>query len=157
MRIKARIAESLAAEVEAIQQRIACRAHERWRERGASHGRALDDWLHAEKEVVWRPAIELRRTDGAFVLEAAVAGVEPAQLDVQASSNELLLAAKLHHEHGAPAGEVFTCEFANGPLFRSVRFPEAVDPKRIRAEVRNGLLRVTAPLAERARVHVTAT
>ena len=115
MRVKARIVDSLAAQVEAIQQRITSRAHEIWRDRGASIGRALDDWLHAEKEIVWRPAVEVRRIDGAFVVEAAVAGVEPSQLDVQASSNELLLAATLHHEHPVPEGEVLDCEFANGP------------------------------------------
>ena len=77
MRVKARIVDNLAAQVEAIQQRITSRAHEIWRDRGASIGRALDDWLHAEKEIVWRPAVEVRRIDGAFVVEAAVAGGSP--------------------------------------------------------------------------------
>jgi len=121
-------------------------------------GRALDDWLHAEQQMVWRPAIELRRTNGTYIVEAAVAGVEASQIDLQASSSELLIAATLHHGHPSPEPDdhVLTCEFANGPLFRSLRFPEPVDPKRVKAEVRNGLLRVTAPLAERAKVDVTA-
>ena len=158
MRIKARIVDSLADQVEGVQQRIATRAHEVWRGRGAAIGRALEDWLHAEQQVVWRPAIELRRTDGAFVVEAAIAGVEESQLDLQASSTELLIAAPLHHEHPSHDGEseVLACEFAHGPLFRSLRFPEPVDPKRVKAEIRNGLLRVTAPLAGRAKVDVTA-
>lgn len=157
MKIKPRIVDSLAEQVEAIQGRIASRAHELWTTRGASLGSALDDWLHAEKETVWRPAVEVRRTNGVFLVEAALAGVEPAQLDVQASSDELLLSAPPHHGHPAPAGEVLTCEFANGPLFRSVRFPEPVDPTRVKAEIRNGLLRVTAPLAGRTKVEVTAS
>lgn len=155
MRIKPRIVESLAEQVESTQQRIACRAHELWRDRGAAVGRALEDWLHAEKEVVWRPAIELRRANGAFVVEAAVAGVDASQLDVQASSNELLIASTLRHGHPGPDGEVLTCEFANGPLFRTLQFPEPVDPKGVKAEVRNGLLRITAPLARRTRIGVT--
>jgi HSP20 family protein len=154
MKVKSRIVDSLTAQVEAMQTRIADRAHEIWTARGASLGSALDDWLHAEKEIVWRPAVEVRRMNGAFLVEAAIAGVEPSQLDVQASSDELLLAAPLHHRHQAPAGEVLTCEFANGPLFRSVRFPEPVDPKRVKAEIRNGLLRVTAPVLERTKVQV---
>ena len=59
--------------------------------------------------------------------------------------------------HTTPAGEVLTCEFARGPLFRSVRFPEPVDPRRVKAEIRNGLLRVTAPVAGRTKVEVTAS
>ena len=157
MRIKPRIVDSLAEQVEAIQGRIASRAHELWMTRGASLGCALDDWLHAERETVWRPPVEVRRENGAFLVEAALAGVEPSQLDVQASSDELVLAAPLHHDHATPAGEVLTCEFARGPLFRSVRFPEPVDPRRVKAEIRNGLLRVTAPLAGRTKVEVTAS
>jgi HSP20 family molecular chaperone IbpA len=42
------------------------------------------------------------------------------------------------------------CEFANGPLFRSYKFPEPVDPARVSAQYRNGMLRVTAPLAQPA-------
>ena len=157
MKIKPRIVDSIAEQVDAIQARIASRAHEIWATRGASLGSALEDWLHAERETVWRPAVEVLRTNGAFLVEAAVAGVEPAQLEVQASSDELLLAAPLHHHHPAPAGEVLTCEFANGPLFRSVRFPEPVDPGRVKAEIRNGLLRVTAPVAGRTKVEVTSS
>lgn len=157
MKIKPRIVDSLAEQVEAIQGRIATRAHDLWMTRGASLGRALDDWLHAERETVWRPAVEVRRINGAFLVEAALAGVEPSQLDVQASSNELLLVAPLHHGHTEPAGEVLTCEFASGPLFRSVRFPEPVDPRRVKAEIRNGLLRVTAPVAGKTQVEVTAS
>jgi hypothetical protein len=49
------------------------------------------------------------------------------------------------------------CEFANGPLFRGYTFPEPVDPARVSAEYRNGLLRVTAPLVQPAtKVNVQA-
>jgi HSP20 family protein len=156
MRLKTRIVETIAGQVEGVQERIASRAREIWATRGAPLGSALEDWLLAERETVWRPAVEVRRADGAFLVEAALAGVEASQLDVQASSHELLLAAPLHHGHPAPAGEVLTCEFANGPLFRTVRFPEPVDPKKVKAELRNGLLRVTAPLAGRAKVEVAS-
>ena len=156
MKLRPRIVDSVAGQIEAIHARIAGRAHEIWATRGASLGSALEDWLRAEKETVWRPAVEVRREDGAFLVEVALAGVEPGQLDVQASSDELLLEAPLHHRHQTPGCEVLTCEFANGPLFRTVRFPEPVDPKRVKAELRNGLLRVTAPLAGRATVEVAS-
>ncbi len=35
-----------------VQQRIAVRAYELYRERGCSDGRALDDWLEAERDIV---------------------------------------------------------------------------------------------------------
>ena len=99
MKLRPRIVDSVAGQIEAIHARIAGRAHEIWATRGASLGSALEDWLRAEKETVWRPAVEVRREDGAFLVEVALAGVEPGQLDVQASSDELLLEAPLHHRH----------------------------------------------------------
>jgi HSP20 family molecular chaperone IbpA len=60
------------------------------------------------------------------------------------------LAANVRHSDREQDGAVVLCEFVNGPLFRSYKFPEPIDPSRVSAEYRNGLLRVTAPLAHPA-------
>lgn len=52
---------------------------------------------------------------GAFVIEAAVAGVDPKQFDVQVTPTELVLRAQVHHSDREREGEVVLCEFANGP------------------------------------------
>ena len=157
MKVRCRTVDSLVDDVRRIQRRIAVRAHEEFGARGGALGHALDDWMTAERETIWRPALEVRKTDDAFVVEAAVAGVDPKQFDVRATPTELVLSADLHHADRAQEGEVVLCEFANGPLFRSYTFPQPVDPTGVSAEYRNGLLRVTAPLAQAStRVHVDA-
>jgi len=158
MKIRFRTVESITDDLEAIQRRIAIRASEIFRERGGALGRAVDDWLTAEKETIWRPALEVHRTKDAFVVEAAVAGVTPGQLDVRVTPGELLIAAELHHNHREQEGDAVVCEFANGPLFRSYKFPEPVEPGHVTAECHNGLLRVTAPVAQPAtRVQIQST
>jgi len=92
----------------------------------------------------------VRRTADAFVIEAAVAGLEPRQIDVRVTPTELLLGADVRHQDAEQPGEVVLCEFVSGPLFRTYRFPESVDPGRVTAEYRDGLLRVRAPLAHPA-------
>jgi HSP20 family molecular chaperone IbpA len=148
MKVSCRTVESLLADVERVQRHIAQRAQEIFRARGDGVGSALEDWMTAERETIWRPALEVRRTTEAFVVEAAVAGVDPKQFDVQVTPMELLLSAHVHHSDREQEGEVVLCEFANGPLFRSYTFPEPVAPTRVSAEYRNGILRVTAPLAQ---------
>jgi HSP20 family molecular chaperone IbpA len=69
---------------------------------------------------------------------------------VQVTPTELVLGAQVHHSDREQEGEVVLCEFAKGPLFRSYNFPEPVDPARVSAECRNGMLRLTAPLAKPA-------
>jgi len=79
-------------------------------------------------------------------VEAAVAGLEPRQIDVRVAPNDVLIAADVHHDHGRTA-DVLLCEFNAGPLFRSYHFDRPIDPERVTADYKNGLLRITAPLA----------
>jgi HSP20 family molecular chaperone IbpA len=148
MKVRLRSVDTVLHDIEAMQQRIAARASEIFRERGGALGQALEDWLRAERETIWRPALEVRKTTDAFVIEAAVAGVNPKQLDVRVTPTELLLAADVHHSDRGQDGDVLLCEFVNGPLFRTFSFPAPVDPSRVSAEYANGLLRVTAPVAD---------
>ena len=150
MKIRFRSVDSVLDEIEAMQHRVAERAQKIFRERGGAVGHAIEDWLTAERETVWRPPLEVRRTKDAFLIEAAAAGLDPKQFDVRVTPTELLLAADVHHRDPELEGEVVLCEFVNGPLFRSYKFPEPVDPAGVSAEYRNGLLRVRAPLAHPA-------
>jgi HSP20 family protein len=83
-----------------------------------------------------------------------LAGVEPAHLGVRVTPNDLLITADVNHDHEKKAGKPLLCEFAPGPVFRSYRFPHAIDTQKVKADYRNGLLKVTAPLAKGARVEV---
>ena len=157
MKVKFETVESVFDEINAMQHRIRERAQKIFRERGGAFGRAVEDWLEAERETIWRPALEVRRTNDAFVVELAAAGLDPKQFDLRVTPTELLLTADVHHSDRAQEGDVIVCEFVNGPLFRSYQFAEPVDPARVSAEYRNGLLRITAPLAHPAtRVEIRA-
>ena len=124
MNVRCRTVDSVVDQVQGLQRHIAARAQELFRARGGALG--------------------------AFVVEAAVAGVDSKQFEVQVAPTELVLSAHVHHSDREQDGEVALCEFANGPLFRSYTFPAPIDPARVSAEYRNGLLRVTAPLAQPA-------
>jgi HSP20 family protein len=157
MKVRCRTVDSVLAEVEGVQRHIAQRAQEIFRARGGALGHAVEDWVRAERETIWRPALEVRRTKNAFVVEAAIAGIDAKTLDVQVTPTELVLSAPVHHSDREQEGDIVLCEFAKGPLFRTFKFTEPVDPARVSAEYRNGMLRVTAPLAHAAtRVEVHA-
>jgi HSP20 family protein len=108
----------------------------------------LADWFRAERELVWSPAIELRQQDGSFELEASIAGVEPKDLDVQVTPEDVLIKGNVQHRHETKTGTVHVCEFQSGQLFRSIHLPEPIDPDSVKAEYKNGLLRLTARIAK---------
>ena len=144
MKIPVHCVDSVAGEVDAIQKRIASRAEQL--HEGREGGLPLDEWVAAEREIIWRPALDVRQRDDSYLVEAAIAGLEPRQIDVCVAPNDILISADVHHHHEHTA-EALLCEFSAGPLFRSYHFDRPIDPERAKADYKNGLLRITAPLA----------
>jgi HSP20 family protein len=144
--ITIRPTDNISPEINRLDEQVRRRAYELSRADGAAHDPSAN-WLRAEQDVSWRPAVELRRKDNAFVVLAALAGLEPDQVEVAVTPHDLLVQSDIVHRHSGDEGEVHVCEFHRGRLFRAVHFPEAIAPDRMKAEMRNGLLRITAPLA----------
>ena len=136
--------ESILDQIEHLRRRIEQRAYELFRGRNGVSDPAAD-WLAAEQELVWKPAVELREKDGTFVVKAAVPGVEAKDVNVEMTPEDLVIKATGTHQRTRADGDVHLSEFAAADLFRAVHFPRAVDPGKAKAEYRNGLLTVTVP------------
>jgi HSP20 family protein len=145
-----RKAESIFDELDQLHSAISRRAYDLFRTRGTLWGGPLTDWLSAERQMVWKPAIELRQKDGQFEVLAATPGVDAKDLNIQITPEDMLIKADIHHKHMPEKGVVKVCEFTEGQLFRSIHFPEKVDPDSATAEYRNGMLRITASIAKPA-------
>ena len=143
--------ESVWDELQKMEERIMKRAYDIFSGKGSIFGTDLDDWLAAERELVWKPAIELTEKDNQFEIRVAVTGIDPRDLNVEVTSEDLLVKGKTKTEKKEDKGEVHTSEFQSGSLFRSIHFPKKVDPDKVKAEIKNGLLTVVAPIAEEAR------
>ena len=139
-------ASSLLDELERIHQDISARAYELSRTNG--WWSPDDNWLTAERELFWQPAVEVCQKDGRFEVRAAVAGVDPKDLAVTVTSDALLIKGKGAHEHRVEHGTVHLCEFSRGGLFRSIHLPEPIVPEKVTAKYRDGLLTVTAPISQ---------
>ena len=150
--------DSVFDRLEELRRRIEQRAYELFRHRGGASADPVGDWLTAEQELVWKPAVELREKNGTFTVLAALAGVEPKNVSIDMTADELIIEAETSHTHSETEGHVHRCEFTSGRLFRSVHFPKPVDPAKAKAEFRHGLLTVTVPAAaSRKPVGIRAT
>jgi HSP20 family protein len=139
--------DSILNELDQLHDAISRRAYDLFRHHEGLPTDPLDDWLCAERDLVWRPAVALREKDGQIELLAALAGVNAADLDVRVTPEEILITGKTEHHHEARHGTVHLCEFAPGRLFRTVHLPERIDPDSAKAELRNGMLHMTAAVA----------
>ena len=139
---------SILDEMKNIQDRIIRRAYEIFEQNGSALGQDLENWTQAERELVWKPAFELSEKDRHFQIEAAIPGIEAKDLDVEVSSEDIVLKAATRHRHEDQKGLVHYCEFESGQMFRAIHLPKKINPDKVKAQFNNGLLRLTAEIAE---------
>lgn len=137
---------SIQDEIARQQAQVQQRAYELFLRRGGAFGGALDDWLEAERELSWEPAIEVRQSANGYEIEAALPEVDPATLDVQVTPHDVLIQGRGDGRRaerdtiGAPS--------LSARLFRAIHLPEPIDPDGVTANYKNGLLRLTATIAK---------
>jgi HSP20 family protein len=137
---------SIRDDVAHVQQQIRQRAYEISQASGPPARNPLADWLDAERELVWQPLVEVRQTRGAFEVVAAVPGVNPGELEVHVTPQDVLIRGAAAHDHEHADGAILFCEFSRGRLFRAVHLPERIDPDNVTADCHDGMLHITAPI-----------
>lgn len=154
--IAVRRTHSILDEVAQIHEMIRRRAFEMFESRGDSSFGEMDDWLNAERELSLQPKLEVRRSDGRFEIEADLPGVDPRDLDVKVTGQDVLITAHRHEaaptEKSKAEGKPEVKEDGRAEnflkLFGAIHFPEVIDPEAVKAEYRKGHLRLTAPIAK---------
>lgn len=139
--------DTIVDELNRLHQAISRRAYELFRS-GSTWGGAIADWLEAESQLVAKPPVELCQKEGAFEVRAALPGLEAKDIDVEITPEDLLIKAETAAEKESDKGKVHVSEFSSGSVFRSIHFPEKIDPATAKAEFKNGLLRLTAAIAK---------
>jgi HSP20 family protein len=118
--------------------------------------RLLGELGDGERE--WMPAVDVIRENGNLVVRAEVPGIKPEEIEVKAEEGVLTISGK-HEEAQEEKGKHFVRrERRYGAFERTMTLPDGVDPKKIKASTRDGLLEVTIPLPkEKAQEAVTIT
>jgi HSP20 family protein len=96
------------------------------------------------------PLIDIHEGPEGLILEADLPGAAEGTVNIQLEDNVLTLHAKVPSP--APDGaRVLHQEYHLGDFFRSFILSDEVERGRISADLRNGVLRLTLPKAERAK------
>jgi HSP20 family protein len=97
-----------------------------------------------------RPAVNAWETDDALKVELELPGVQSDQIELSVVGDELSI--KVDRPDAEPQGATYhRRERGVGTFARVVRLPLEVDPDRVEAELRYGVLTITLPKAESAR------
>ncbi len=94
------------------------------------------------------PAVDIWEEEDRLVVLADLPGVDKDGLSVQVDKGILTIEGRVKGD--GPAG-VIRREFTLVPFFRQFRITEAIDPQKIRAALKNGVLRLDLHKAEKAK------
>lgn len=97
----------------------------------------------------YEPDVDIYETEAALVLRADVPGARAEDIETDLKDNLLTVTARTSTV-GGPWRALYT-EFADGHWQRQFRLGQSIDQGQISAAVKDGVLTLTLPKAERAR------
>ncbi len=97
------------------------------------------------------PALDVEETEDGFTMHVELPGVKPEDVDVSLEENVLTVSGERNFYDEKNAEGFRRVERRFGRFHRAVRLPDRVDPDKVAATYKDGLLTVTVPKAESAK------
>jgi HSP20 family protein len=104
-----------------------------------------------EAEHEWRPGLDVRETEEAYVVETDLPGMAAEEITVEVEGPYVVVKGERHAEHEETKEGVKRAERRFGKFYRRVALPEAAKAEEAEARYANGVLTVTVPKAEEAK------
>ena len=127
-----------------LQERMNRMFNESYRGRESSE----DDWALGGS---WAPAVDIYEHDGNIVLTAVLPGVDPKDVDVRVENNVLTLRGERKWNNDVQRESYHRVERAYGSFTRSFTLPNVVDTEKIKADFKEGMLKLVLPKREEAK------
>jgi len=93
----------------------------------------------------WSPAVDLYETPSELVFKAELPEVEQKDIELKITHNRLTVKGERRMREQVRQDHFHRTERAFGPFSRTFTLPGTVDPERVKAELRDGILKVTMP------------
>ena len=99
----------------------------------------------------WAPAVDIYEQDGNIVVKAELPGVDPKDVDVRVENNTLTLRGERKLDSEVKQDNYHRVERSYGTFTRSFTLPSVLDQEKIKAEYKDGVLKVIIPKHEQAK------
>jgi HSP20 family protein len=99
---------------------------------------------------LWSPAADVYETPDEVILSVELPGVELDDVHLEALDGKIRVSGVRRAEEGVPPRQFVRMERIYGSFSRDFSVPASIDPSRIKATLKSGILRVTAGKSERA-------
>ena len=101
----------------------------------------------------WGPAVDVSQTDTEVSVRAEIPGLDPKDLDITIQGNMLVLAGEKKESAEEKGKDYSYAECRYGSFRRAIELPSSIDPDKVTAEHKNGVvtIRIEKSRAERPR------
>ena len=99
----------------------------------------------------WAPAVDIYEKGTDVVLKAELPGLDPKDVDIRVENNVLTLQGERKFEGETKREDYHRVERAYGGFTRSFTLPSTVDTTNVKADYKDGVLRITLPKREEAK------
>ena len=109
---------------------------------------------HADDDYIsgsWLPSVDVRETKDALEIAAELPGLDPKDVEVSVENGILTLKGSRSFEKAIEGETYHRVERAYGSFERSFSLPTNVDPEKVHAVFRNGVLHLTLPKRDEAK------
>jgi HSP20 family protein len=96
----------------------------------------------------WYPVVDLFEKDDSFVFKAELPGLKKEDISIDLKDRVLTLKGERRYENEVKEENYFRRERSYGKFQRAFRLPAEIDPDKIKAEFKDGLLEIEVPKPE---------
>ncbi len=113
--------------------------------------RMFEEFIPARREITFRPSIDLIETDNEVVLKAELPGLKKDNIEITVTEDEVHLIGEKKEEMEAKKENYLRKEICYGKFERVISLPAEVDPEKVEAEFKDGILEIKMPKKEEAK------
>jgi HSP20 family protein len=96
----------------------------------------------------WSPAMDVEVRNGNLVVSAELPGLKREEVQVELTGDALIIEGHRKREHQDGQEGYYRCERSYGRFYRFLALPEGARTDQAKAELKDGVLRVTIPVPE---------
>jgi HSP20 family protein len=93
----------------------------------------------------WTPSLDISEKNDYVIVKAEVPGIDPKEIQVTLNNQLLTISGEKKYEKEEKEEKFYRMERSTGSFARTVSVPFPVDPNKVLATFKNGLLTVTMP------------
>ncbi len=130
------------------------RDFDRWlgRDWPESFENPLREWLDRPLEAYrWVPPMDVVEEKNGFVVQVDLPGMTKKDIDLTVEDNRLVIAGERKWEEKVDEDRLHRVERGYGKFHRMVALPREVDPEKVDATFKDGILTVTVPKTDQSK------